>query len=201
MPVLPTAIIPLKALSDAKGRLADALGTAQRRELAGWMFERVLRACASTPHIGDVLVIAGDEESAAVARPFEVRTVIEHRPGLRTAMALADELLADHAATLVIAADLPLLSATDIAAVCDAASAGAAVVIAPTHDGGTGGLLRLPPQVIRTAFGHGSAAAHRRLADAAGVASTVVRTEGFSLDIDTPRQLGALADLGLAWPR
>lgn len=200
MPAMPTAVIPLKALSDAKGRLADALGAAQRRELAGWMFERVVRACAAAPEIDEVLVVAGDEESAALARPFGVRTVIERRPGLPAAMALADELLTDHPATLVVAADLPLLTATDIAAVCGAAGAGAAVVVAPTHDGGTGGLLRTPPGVIGTAFGDRSAAAHRHLAAQAGVPSALVHTEGFSLDIDTPRQLGALAELGLAWP-
>ncbi len=200
MPVSPTVIVPLKALSEAKGRLADALDPAQRRELAAWMFARVMAACAAARQIDGVLVVAGNEESAELARPFDVPTVVEGRPGLDVAMALADELLADRCATLVIAADLPLLTAADIAAVCDAASTGASVVVAPTHDGGTGGLLRTPPGVIPTAFGAGSAAAHRRLAEVAGVRSAVVGTEGFRLDVDTPRQLAALTDMRPLWP-
>lgn len=200
MPAHLTAVIPLKALSDAKGRLAEALGPEQRRELAAWMFERVLRACAGAPQISDALVVAGDPESAALARPFDVRTVVEPRPGLGNAMALADRLLADRRATLVIAADLPLLTLHDIALVCDAADAGASVVVAPTHDGGTGGLLRRPPDGIPTAFGVDSAQAHRRLADDAGLRHATVRTEGFGLDVDTPRQLEALTELQLPWP-
>jgi 2-phospho-L-lactate/phosphoenolpyruvate guanylyltransferase len=193
-----TAVVPLKALTAAKGRLAPDLAPARRRELAAWMCSHVLTTLLAAPSVDDVLVVAGDEEAAALARQHGVRAAIPPRPGLHAALDLADALLAGIPASLVVAADLPLLAVADVEALCGAVPAGAphiaAVAIAPTRDGGTGGLLRRPADVMGTAFGPGSAAAHRTLAAEAGVLATVVEADGFALDIDTAGQLRALLD-------
>ena len=65
-------------------------------------------------------------------------------------------------------------------------------MVAPTRDGGTGGQLRRPASVIATAYGVGSARAHRRLAARAGLEATVLDVEGLALDVDTVEQLEAL---------
>ena len=46
-----TAIVPAKALDQAKGRLAAILSEAERRELALAMLEDVVRALQSAPAI------------------------------------------------------------------------------------------------------------------------------------------------------
>jgi 2-phospho-L-lactate/phosphoenolpyruvate guanylyltransferase len=187
-----TVVVPIKALAQAKGRLAAALGVHRRIELMTWMLSHVVETCLTAPSVDAVTVIAGDEEAAAAARTLGAHVEIERTPGLDAAMDRADRLLAGCAASLVVAADLPLLTTEDVEAVCAAGPAAAGVVIAPTTDGGTGGLLRRPSRAIGTAYGPGSAAAHHRLAAAAGMVSTEVVTQGFSLDLDTPGQLRAL---------
>jgi 2-phospho-L-lactate/phosphoenolpyruvate guanylyltransferase len=110
--------------------------------------------------------------------------VLEPRPGLGRALATADATAAGAAATLVVAADLPLVAAEDLDAVCAAGARGPAVVVAPTHDGGTGALLRRPPRLIPTAYGPGSAARHLALARAAGASALVVDRQALALDVD-----------------
>jgi len=191
-----TAIIPLKALATAKGRLAGAMDSAQRRDLAAWMATQVITACRDCPAIDDVLLVAGDEQAADVGRAAGARVLVVDAPGLPAAMAAADAATVTCEATVVVAADLPYATGADVAAVVAAAES-ADVVIAPTDDGGTGALLRRPPSVMRTAYGPSSATAHIALAEAAGVAHVVVRRRGLAVDVDRPDQL----EDTLAWRR
>lgn len=191
-----TAVIPLKALSTAKGRLSGAMGPDDRQAFVAWMARRVIAACRSCDAVTDILVVAGDEAAAAVATACGVRALVVHEPGLDAAMAAADAATAGAGASVVIAADLPEVTPADIAAVAAAAGADGApaVVIAPTHDGGTGALLRRPPTIITTAYGPASADRHRQYALRAGIVPTMVTRHALSADVDTPEQLpGALA--------
>lgn len=193
-----TAIVPVKALAHAKGRMAAELDPALRGELVAWMLGRVLAACTASEVIGEILVIAGDGAAADLVGPGPARVLVEPRPGLQHALAAADATTAGRPATLVVAADLPLVLAADLDAVWGAATGDRCVVVAPTRDGGTGALLRLPGGIIATAYGPGSAAAHLALAAAAGVAAVRVERAGLAFDVDTPAQLAELAALHAA---
>ncbi len=196
MPV--TAIVPLKALNAAKTRLADAVDAEGRREVVAAMLARVLTACRNCPRIGDVLLVVGDAAGAALGRELATDVLVVAQPGLAVAMAAADAVTRGAAATLVVAADLPLATGEDLTAVCDAAGAAdPAVVVAPTTDGGTAALLRRPAAVVATAYGPQSAAAHMRLAAAAGVPAVSLHCPNLALDVDTPDHLRAAVAAGL----
>lgn len=185
-----TAIVPLKALDAAKGRLGVALDGHARRELVAKMLALVVDACRGCAAVDELLLVAGDEAAADLGRSLGVRALVVTQPGLPAAMAAADDATSTAAATLVVAADLPAATAVDLDAVCGAARGGApAVVVAPTLDGGTGALLRRPPRVIQTAYGPGSAAAHLALARAAGVRAVRLDVANLAHDVDTPEQL------------
>lgn len=186
------AVVPVKALADAKGRLAASLDPRARAGLVGELLRRVLAACAAAEAVGEVVVVAGDRRAAALAEGRGVRVVVEERAGLGAALRRGD-LAARHAtASLVVPADLPLVTGEDLDAVC-APGLAQVVVVAPSHDGGTGALLRRPPAVVPAAFGVGSARAHLRLAVARGVNARTVVRPGLALDIDTPEDLAAWA--------
>ncbi len=188
MPV--TAIIPLKGLSAAKTRLAPALDPGDRRALVGWMLARVLDACRDAEDVAAVLVVAGDDEAAQLARSAHAQDVlVQTRAGLAAAIGLADQAASHADATLVVAADLPLVEARDLERVCQAAARPRGVVVVPTDDGGTAALLRRPPGVITSAYGPGSAAAHLGLAEAAGVPALRLDLPRLRVDVDTPRAL------------
>lgn len=188
------AVVPLKALDRAKGRLATTLDPGGRRTLACWMFDRVLDACLDAAAVRGVLVVAGDEAAAARGRARGVEVLLEPRDGLPAALAAADAATTGEAATIVVAADLPLAEPADVDAVCGAGTVAPCVVVTPTHDGGTGALLRRPPDAIPTAYGRGSADAHLRLADAAGIRARRLDVVRLGLDVDTAVELGEAAD-------
>ncbi len=195
------AIVPVKALGQAKGRLAGDLDPATRQALTAWMFERVVTACRAAASVERLLVVAGDDAAAALARSQGVVALLEPRPGLAAALDAADAACAPAAATLVVAADLPLATGTDLDDVCHAAPSGPAVVVAPTRDGGTGALYRRPPGVMATRYGPGSAAAHVDLAASVGIAAVVLDVPGLALDVDDASRLREAAALDVAVSR
>lgn len=187
-----TAVIPLKALASAKGRLSGVLDEPERRRVVAAMAAGVIDACTACPLIDDVVVVAGDDEAAAVAHRSGADAIVVTQPGLAAAFDVVDRELGTRDAMLVVMADLPSVSADDLAAVIAAAEGAApVVVVAPANDGGTGALLRRPPTVIATAYGPDSAREHERAAAAAGVAVVVLHRDGLALDVDTPAQLAA----------
>lgn len=189
-----TAIVPVKALIHAKSRMAETLEALGRRTLVTWMLGRVLDACLGAKAVGRIVVIAGDAETAAEAARSGVDVLVEPVRGLGAALATGDCATAGAGATLVVPADLPLATAADLDAVCEAGSEAPCVVVVPTHDGGTGALLRRPSDVVGTAFGPGSAAVHLGLAAEAGVRSVRLDLPNLAFDVDTPRDLRALFD-------
>lgn len=185
----PTVVVPLRA---GKSRLGEHLSRDALTGLRHAMFADVvaaLRAAGATR----LLVAAGDQESAAVARGLQVpfRTDPPDAGGLDGAVASAGAAARRLGEGLVVVqADLPTLGREDVEALL---AAEGAVVLAPTSDGGTGALLRRPVDAIETAYGPESAALHAARALDAGILPTILDRRGFDLDVDTPEDLASLA--------
>lgn len=190
------AIIPLKALSTAKSRLAPALSRADRRELTVRMFHHVVQVCRATASVSSVVVLAGDREGvnevdSLVPRSGATVTAMlqpEHVIGLNAAVAYADARLSAEV-SIVVAADLPLATSHELESMIRMAGTHAGVLVAATTDGGTGALLRRPGNVIPPAYGPGSCAQHLRLAAQADVRAGQVHLPGFAADVDRPGDL------------
>ena len=190
-----TAIVPLKALDHAKQRLSGRLTAGERRALMRTVFLHVLDACLATPEIDRVIAVVGDDDGAALAARRAVTVVREPGGGLNRAVWHASDGLPADSASLVVVADLPELAAADLSAGITAGGGTPGVLVAPTHDGGTGALLRRPAAVIAPAFGGASAAAHLRAAQDAGVRAGLICRPGLARDIDRPADLDRYAGL------
>jgi 2-phospho-L-lactate guanylyltransferase len=94
----------------------------------------------------------------------------------------------------VVLGDVAGATAGDVETLLEALQAlgGRGVILAPSRDGGTNALLRAPVHAIPTAFGPQSAAAHRSLAERAGVPCRVLDLPSLALDVDSPDDLDAL---------
>ncbi|WP_370327272.1 2-phospho-L-lactate guanylyltransferase [Euzebya sp.] len=191
MPVDVTAVIPLKAVRASKTRMASALSPADRALLLRRTFERVVEAARAASSVTGILVVVGDH----VGRSWATRRgldVLDEPPGggLNAALAAADTHLGA-SATLVLPADLPLVSPEDLDVVVRALPGVPGVVVVPTGDGGTGALVRAPGGVIPPRYGSGSADAHVAEARRRGVGCTVVTVAGLALDLDQPADIEA----------
>lgn len=187
-----TAIVPLKALRRSKQRLAGHLDDDARVALMSSLFTHVVRMCAAAPSLTEVCAVVGDARGAELARQAGVAWLREPSSGLNAAVAHAtDRIRTD--ASLVVVADLPTLTVADLERVTAAGTVAPTVVVARTHDGGTGALLRRPSDVIAPAFGPASAAVHLSAAHRAGVRAALLSTPGLVHDVDDAGDLDRYA--------
>jgi len=188
------ALIPLKAVTHGKTRLASVLGEGQRAELVRTMLAQVVAAVITTPGIDRVHLLT----SAADLVPRGCLHIDDHGAGLNEAIADAARALRAEGGgqMLIVHADLPFVTPEDIAALV-AAARNDALVAAPDWTGaGTNALVVQLARTLTTRFGAGSFAAHRAAADTARMPFLQVRRPGLAYDVDEPEQLDWLAERG-----
>lgn len=173
----PVALIPLKGLDHGKSRLGEVLSRGERAELVLQLLSGVISACqeAGLP----VCVISPDPQARAEAQRLGAETLDDGGLDLSGAVALG---LAHHAgaeAVVVIAADLPFVTADDVRELLERARP---LVVAIAPDGTTNAAAARPPSALRPSYGPGSAARH------GGLQLRIARLEQ---DLDTPADLAA----------
>lgn len=189
------ALVPAKALVEAKGRLAGALSEAERRELALAMLEDVLAALKAVPAIDTIAVVSPDDDVLTLAESLGATTVVEppNVRGINQALSLAFNVMSPISEVLlVVLADVPEITPADVQAALDVLPE-RGVVICPSYDKGTSLLAMRPPGVIPFRFGPQSFALHKREAAARSIPAEVLRIERLARDIDTPDDLRGLA--------
>jgi 2-phospho-L-lactate guanylyltransferase len=201
------ALVPFKALNQAKSRLAGALLPAGRRALARWMGARVVEALRESGVVDRIGLVGADPVLAGRwcedPRVVTVRaTGVSLNRDLETSRRWALRQGAD--ALLVALGDLPLLtgsSVREMVALAGAPSHAQMVVIAPDRrNDGTNLLLMVPPDLLAFAYGRHSLAHHLNAARRAGVEPAIYRAEETGFDVDTPADLAQLVTRGL-WPQ
>lgn len=186
------ALVPLRAPGKGKTRLSEMLDPSERAILASAMLADVAHALRQAP-IDRTIIVASDAQAGAAARALGLDVTLDppSTPDLNAALQSASGVVGTAGTLLVVAADLPRLKPSDVEGIL---SEDAQVVVAPTDDGGTGGLLRRPPTIIGTAYGPQSSAMHLRLGHGARARTVSVDLPGFRTDVDTWEDLQALAN-------
>lgn len=189
-------VIPFKGGAEGKTRLACALPAPARRRLNYGMFENVLGRLRSSTLVDRVYVVC----------PYPLPgadTIHDPGRGLNAALQAAIDVCLDGPAEaiLILPADLPYLSNRDVEAMVAMGTHPGSGVVAPSKDGGTGGLLLKRDAMIEPAFGEGSGSRHITLLAATGSEPEVVHRSGLALDIDLPEDLDLLGDqlLDVVW--
>jgi 2-phospho-L-lactate/phosphoenolpyruvate guanylyltransferase len=189
-------VVLIKDFDSAKQRLRPALGTRSRRALA----RRNARLAVSAAFAGDrVLVVAGSEEVAEIARTWGADVLLEPREdGQNTAaergIKRAQE--AGAGSVLVLSSDLPLVTEHSVRDLLEAAARrrGPVVVAVPAIGrGGTNALYLRPPGAIGLHFGDDSLAKFEEDAAARGVEFVVHHSDAMALDLDEPSDLASLS--------
>lgn len=184
-------LIPVKSLDRAKLRLSGKLKPQDRRRLGLAMLADVLKATEKWDHR---FIVTADPDAEAVGLAFGCHLVADDGSGLNAALAAGTRAAvgAGVRSLLILPSDVPMVLADDVTALfCLPHN----VVIAPSGDGGTNGLLRNPPDCLEPAFGPGSAQTHRAGARRAGLSRKVAPMDSLTLDIDRYADLVRLGRL------
>ena len=187
------AVIPVKALDQAKGRLAPALSARKRRALMLYLLERTVRTAQAAGIVHGPYVVSPDPDVLAVAAACGAEPLTETTPGHNAALEQARKhVLATWpgAALLVIAADLPSLTSEDVAALGAELLAGPTLTIAPDQrEEGTNVLGIWPADALPFRFGPASFQRHVAEATRRGLVIRIHRSPGTAFDLDVPEDL------------
>lgn len=186
------AVVPLKTPVQAKTRLSAVLDAGQRRELQFALAERTLAALHDVRAIDTIAVVTASEEVSAFARARGAVVLMQKEDtGMRDALAEGMRRLPLQARLLMIAGDLPLISAATLRPLLTRWGPGA-VLVPDRHHSGTNALLCTPPQRVSLCFGPESLRGHLEAARSADIPMHVLENEALALDLDTPDDLQEL---------
>jgi 2-phospho-L-lactate guanylyltransferase len=190
-------LVPVKDLKNAKQRLASVLPEEARTELARAMLEDVLDAIAACDHRPRVTLVTRDPFALMLASRFGIEVIADHANTSETdAIATATCICESRGVpnTLVIPADIPLITAEEVRRIYDAAPPQGSVLV-PAADGrGTNAVFRSPAGLFPLQFGNDSFQPHLAAARATEEPCTILELPGFGLDVDNPADLRQLID-------
>jgi 2-phospho-L-lactate guanylyltransferase len=193
---MPTALlIPVKTLGNAKQRLGDAFDQHHRTLLAEAMLRDVLAAVSGVADRLDVFLVTGDADAQALAAEFNFSVIQDHRNESETAaIAMATAWCEDRGydATIVIPADIPLITSSELQAVLEAAPPAGAVFVPAYDRRGSNCVLRRPANLIPLRFGNDSFLPHCEAMRKTGQPLIILEMPGIGLDIDNPHELDLL---------
>ncbi len=190
-------LIPFKSVATAKQRLAQALNQQQRSQLAEAMLRDVLSAARGVRNRIDVALVSGDARAQAMAREFGFVVIEDTRNESETAaieFATAWCEQRGYDATIVVPADIPLITSDELHRVLDAAPAEGAVFVPAYDRRGSNCILRRPASIIALRFGNDSFLPHCEAMQRTGKELVILEMPGIGLDIDNPHELELLVE-------
>ena len=185
-------IVPVKPFRRAKSRLSPVMPNPIRAALARALLSRTLDILASCNLQLAPCIVSRDITALDMARRRGAIALAESESGLNAALGQAREWAVARGAeaVLILPADLPLVTAADVAALLELGRKSHCAVIAPdAHGEGTNALYLRPPDVLHFAFGPQSFYEHCAQVETSHLALHIYRSPTLALDLDTPADL------------
>jgi 2-phospho-L-lactate guanylyltransferase len=187
------AVVPVKLLERTKRRLMPLLSSDERESLACAMLQDVLAALTRARSLAGVIVITGDSKAAAIAHSMGAVVLPDpENAGTSAAVTNAARHLVhlSRDAMLVIPADVPSITSSDIEEIAAAHRSAPSVTLVPASvDGGTNALACSPPDAIPFCFGDDSLRRHREAAMSLDIEPQILELARVGMDIDRPDDL------------
>lgn len=184
------AIIPVKPLRRGKSRLAGILTSSQREVLNEYLLGSVLDCIKTIELIDHIIVISYDPAALSFARKYGAYTVLENRnTNINRALRRATMAAMAYGATklLILPADLPLVTETDIREFLALEEEPPLMAIAPDRKMfGTNAMLINPLGAIKYNYGEWSFRKHIEQAERKGIKVKILQNKNISFDLDIP---------------
>ena len=198
-----TAIVPVKGLSVANGRLDGLVTPDERARLAEALFLDLIVKLPRSRRIDDVLVVTSDASVARQAGWLGHEVLLQERDEghAEAAAAGARAAMADGAQRVaMLPVDCPMLDTDELDAHLGR-SPRTALIVPDRHGTGTNALMLNPPDLFLPAFGPDSCARHVSRARATGQSFALEAVRSLAIDLDTPEDFTLLRDRLLLDPQ
>ena len=195
------AVVPVKRLDTAKGRLADVFPMNVRMRLTIAMLQDVLASLNKASSIEGIAVVTPDKrlERMILSLVPNVQFILETgRPSLNGALRQAAGLLQSRHrdSMLIIPGDVPLIDAEEINTFVRYSELEKVLIVPDKTSKGTNGLLLNPPLVMEPRFGPDSLKRHMEGAYRKGISFNVYPSRYWGFDLDTPDDLASFLEIG-----
>jgi 2-phospho-L-lactate guanylyltransferase len=190
------AVIPVKRLDAALGRLEATLSAPSRKRLAEAMFLDLLTKIRRSQMIDEVLVVTADPAVARNARWLGHQVLVQDEDGGHAQAAGAGARAARQSGfdrVVMLPIDCPLFEPAELDDHLGRTPR-AAMIVPDHHRSGTNALVLSPPDAFAPAFGPDSCARHVSRARAAGISFALEQIESLELDLDSAEDLRELRD-------
>jgi 2-phospho-L-lactate/phosphoenolpyruvate guanylyltransferase len=184
------ALIVIKERLYCKTRLAEALPPRARVQLVRSMLAAVLSAARGAQTVRQIIVVSPERDTV----PVEIPVLADSGECLNSALTQAHRVLREFGCRefVILPADLPNITATEIDALVRAGRLGG-FAIAPDAAGvGTNALCLVSAHPFRFQFGSRSQQLHLEEVHRTGSSAQVVRLPGLEFDVDSPADLHRL---------
>ncbi|MFQ6094504.1 MAG: 2-phospho-L-lactate guanylyltransferase [Candidatus Bathyarchaeia archaeon] len=190
-------LVPVKRLSESKKRLSMIFKPEERRDFVVAMLRDVLKAI-SLSGVERTVIIGSDSIVQRLSSDLGAFFLPDTGEELNQVIEYATDwcIRREAESLLILPADIPLVTSSEIDKIISLCSEKPSVAISPSSDGGTNALMRRPPGIMPTHFGAGSFKKHINEASRKGVKAKVYRSLRLSLDIDSPRDLKRFVEIG-----
>ena len=198
-----TAIVPVKGLSVANGRLDGTLSAEERARLAEALLLDLIVKLPRCRYIDDVLVVTADPSVARQARWLGNKVLVQESDEghSEAATAGARAAMTDGAGRVaMLPVDCPMLDPEELDAHIGR-SPRTVLIVPDRHGTGTNALVLAPPDIFTPIFGPESCSRHVSRARAAGISFALERVESMAIDLDTPEDMSLLRDRLLLDPQ
>lgn len=189
-------VVPVKGMTSGKSRLSEALSPAERAALNRRLADHVLTTatdCVRTNDIAvDVYLLSPDLTTADIAVSHAAHFLHQTTQGLNTGLSEAATHLPARR-TVILAADLPIVTAEDIALLLQTNGIGIAPDLGRT---GTNAMSLPEPGTLPFYFGPGSLQRHLEAARERELPVQIIQQPGLATDLDTKEDLQRIE----GWP-
>jgi 2-phospho-L-lactate/phosphoenolpyruvate guanylyltransferase len=195
-------LLPIKDLRNAKQRLAGVLSADQRFGLAEAMLADTIRAARGVRAAEKIFVVTSYEPAPRAAQEYGWEILREERQTSESdSVDAASRICEQRGVTMLLRLplDIPLVQASDIDDLLGAHCPAPGMLIVPSRDGtGTNALLRNPPTLFPSHFGHGSFAKHTAEGERLGARVIVRHNSRLEMDVDDEADLQVLLQQDLS---
>ncbi len=188
-------ILPLKALSPVKTRLAPMLSPGQRKGLMMAMIRDVLQVLTNCELVEGVLLVSRDQDIPEMAGECGVQVLeLEEDRDLNSAVLAATGYLAKKGIDrcMVLHGDIPLVNDIDLTRLIRESERCSVALLASRDGQGSNAVVTTLPARIPFLYGNGSYDRFREAAQRAGLEALTLESADMALDIDTAADLSTL---------